>query len=48
MEERVDMLRKKIGSENLRFMVEFTKGGYKLAANVKLKGGGQIGIRRTK
>jgi len=43
-----DMLRRKIGKDNLQFVVEATDQGYKLAANVKPKGGGQIGIRKTK
>ncbi|MBN2129060.1 MAG: hypothetical protein JW741_06160 [Sedimentisphaerales bacterium] len=43
-----DMLRRKIGKENLPCVVEATSQGYRLAANVKVKGGGQIGIRRSK
>jgi hypothetical protein len=43
-----DTLRRKIGKKDLRFVVEFTPHGYELAANVKLKGGGQIGIRKAK
>jgi hypothetical protein len=44
----VDMLRRKIGKENIRFIIESTECGYKLAPNVKLKGGGLMGIRKTK
>lgn len=43
-----DMLRRKVGKENLQLVVESTAQGYKLAENVKVKGGGQVGIRRTK
>jgi len=44
----VDMLRRKVGKDYLQFVVESTEQGYKLAQNVKLKGGGQVSIRRTK
>jgi hypothetical protein len=43
-----DMLRRKIDKENLQFVVEATDQRYKLAASVTLKGGGQMGIHRTK
>jgi hypothetical protein len=44
----VDMLRKKISKENLQFVVEFSAHAYKLARNVRLKNGGQMGIHKTK
>lgn len=43
----VDMLRKKIDKVNLRFVVESTQHGYRLASNVKVTGGGQVGVRKT-
>jgi hypothetical protein len=43
-----DMLRRKTGRENLQFVLGSTKYGYRLAPGVKLKGGGQVGIRKTK
>jgi hypothetical protein len=42
------MLRKKISRENMRSIIERTVCGYKLAPDVKLKGGGQMGIHKTK
>ncbi len=44
----VDMLRRKIGKENLSRVIESTQSGYKLGADVTLKGGGQVGIRPTR
>jgi len=44
----VDTLRRKNGTENLNLIIESVKGGYKLNPDVKIKGGGQIGIRKTK
>lgn len=43
----VDVLRRQIGKDALRQVVTFAKGGYYLAADVKMKYGSQLGIRRT-
>jgi len=43
----VDVLRRQIGKDALRQVVIFAKGGYYLAAAVKMKYGSQLGIRRT-
>jgi len=44
----VDQLRNQMGKNNLRKLIIFIKkGGYKLNPEVKISGGGQIGIRKT-
>ena len=43
-----DMLRRKIGRKVLRRMVPSSKGCYILDKSVVVKGGGQVGIHRTK
>ncbi|MHC4397236.1 MAG: hypothetical protein ACYS1A_16485 [Planctomycetota bacterium] len=43
----VDQLRKQISNVNLHKLIIFVNGGYKLNTEVKILGGGQIGIRKT-
>ena len=42
------MLRRIIGKEVLRHMIPSSKGTYAFNKSVVIKGGGQIGVRRTR
>ncbi|MHC4488581.1 MAG: hypothetical protein ACYSW7_05305 [Planctomycetota bacterium] len=44
----VDQLRRQIGGDNLHKLIILDNGVYKLNPEVKILGGGQIGIRKTK
>ena len=44
----VDMLRRKIGKENLKHIVVSVGGGYRLGQLIKVTGTGQVGIRPTR
>ena len=44
----VDMLRRKIGPNNIRKFIEYIEGGYRLNPNVKILYGAQMYIKKTR